>query len=138
MVRYLMGIPDPSPAQVAAIEGAIDWFNRSAITGWKIETFKIDPPIKYEYHTASTDRRLVQDANAPRMWARFYDIKDNSVVLANRDSVRVKQYSEITHERRTGYSWYGLWPEKLLSVEYPAWQARMKARGVPVTTKGPG
>jgi PelA/Pel-15E family pectate lyase len=128
MVRYLMGIPDPSPAQIAAIEGAIDWFQRSAITGWKIETFKIDPPIKYEYHTASTDRRLVQDANAPRMWGRFYDINDNSVVLANRDSVRVKQYSEITHERRTGYGWYGLWPEKLLSVEYPAWQERMRAK----------
>jgi PelA/Pel-15E family pectate lyase len=70
----------------------------------------------------------VQDANAPRMWGRFYDLKDNSVVLANRDSVRVKQYSEITHERRTGYGWYGLWPEKLLSTEYPAWQARGQAK----------
>ena len=127
MTRYLMGIPNPSPEQIAAIEGAIDWFQRSAITGWKIETFKIDPPIKYEYHTASSDRRLVQDANAPRLWGRFYDLNDNSVVLANRDSVRVKHYSEITHERRTGYGWYGVWPERLLSVEYPAWQARMQA-----------
>jgi PelA/Pel-15E family pectate lyase len=127
MVRYLMSIPNPSPEQIAAIEGAIDWFKRSAMVGWKIETFKIDPPIKYEYHTASTDRRLVQDANAPRLWGRFYDLNDNSVVLANRDSVRVKQYSDITHERRTGYGWYGTWPEKLLTVDYPEWQARMAA-----------
>jgi PelA/Pel-15E family pectate lyase len=125
MVRYLMSIPNPSPEQVAAIDGAIDWFKRSALTGWKIETIKIDPPIKYEYHTASTDRLLVQDPAAPRLWGRFYDVNDNSIILANRDSVRVKQYSEITHERRTGYAWYGTWPEKLLTVDYPAWQERM-------------
>lgn len=130
MTRYLMGIERPTPEQIAAIEGAIDWFKRSAITGWKIETFKIDPPIKYEYHTASTDRRLVQDPAAPRMWGRFYDLNDNSVVLANRDSVRARQYSDIHHERRTGYAWYGVWPEKLLSVEYPAWQARLQAVGL--------
>lgn len=126
MTRYLMGIPNPSPEQIAAIDGAIDWFERSALKGWKIETFKIDPPIKYEYHTASTDRRLVQDPAAPRLWGRFYDLNDNSIVLANRDSVRAKDYSEIHHERRTGYAWYGVWPEKLLIVEYPAWKARLK------------
>lgn len=127
MTRYLMSIPEPSAAQVAAIEGAVEWFKRSALVGWKIETFKIDPPIKYTYHTASTDRRLVQDPTAGRLWARFYDLQDNSVVLANRDGVRVRQYSDVHHERRTGYTWYGTWPEKLLSEEYPAWQARMKA-----------
>ena len=52
------------------------------------------------------------------------------VVLANRDSVRVYDYSQIHHERRTGYAWYGIWAEKLLSEEYPAWQARMQAAGL--------
>lgn len=129
MLRYLMGIQNPSPEQIAAIEGAIDWFQRSALKGWKIEEFPINPPVKYTWHTAKTDRRLVADPNAPRLWARFYDLNDNSVVLANRDSVRVKDYSQIHHERRTGYSWYGTWPEKLLSEEYPAWKARMKNAG---------
>lgn len=125
MTRYLMSIPKPTPEQIAAVEGAVAWFERSAIKGWKIETFKIDPPIKYTWHTAYTDRRLVLDAQAPRLWARFYDLHDNSVVLANRDSVRVSDYSQIHHERRTGYSWYGTWPEKLLSEDYPAWKARL-------------
>jgi PelA/Pel-15E family pectate lyase len=126
MTRYLMGIPNPTPEQVAAIEGAISWFERSAIKGWRIETFKIDTPIKYTWHTASADRRLVEDPAAPRLWARFYDLNDNSVVLANRDSVRVKDYSQIHHERRTGYDWYGVWPEKLLTEDYPAWKARVR------------
>lgn len=130
MLRYLMSIPNPTPEQVAAIKGGVDWLERSAMRGWKIETFPIPEPIKYPFHTAMTDRRLVQDPDAPRLWGRFYDLKDNSIVLANRDSIRVKQYSEISHERRTGYGWYGTWPEKLLSEEYPAWQARMRANGV--------
>ncbi len=132
VVRYLMGIPHPTPEQVAAIQGAVDWFERSAITGWKIEQFPINPPIKYTYHTAKFDRRFVPDPNAPRTWARFYDLNDNSVVLANRDGKRVKEYSQIHQERRTGYAWYSTWPEEMLSRDYPAWKARMQAQGVKI------
>ncbi|MFT3736694.1 MAG: pectate lyase [Rhodocyclaceae bacterium] len=125
MLRYLMSIPEPSPEVVRAIESGVDWLERSKIKGWRLETFKIDPPIKYDYHTASTDRRMVEDPAAPPLWARFYDLQDNSVVLANRDSVRVSRYADIHHERRTGYGWYGAWPAKLLETEYPAWRQRV-------------
>ena len=57
VVRYLMSIPDPSPAIVAAIDGAVDWFRRVEIKGWKIET--LDAPLEqYRYHASSKDRRL--------------------------------------------------------------------------------
>lgn len=135
VVRYLMGIPHPTPAQVTAIQGAVDWFERSAIKGWKIEQFPIDPPIRYTYHTARFDRRLVPDPNAPRIWARFYDLGDNSVVLANRDGQRVKEYSQIHQERRTGYGWYSTWPEDMLTKDYPAWKTRMQALGVSIATQ---
>ncbi|MDQ8023476.1 MAG: pectate lyase [Moraxellaceae bacterium] len=125
MVRYLMGIPNPSPEVIRAIDGAMAWFDRSALRGWKIETVKLDKPVKYEFHTATTDRLLVQDPTAPLLWARFYDVKDNSVVLANRDGIRVTKYADITHERRTGYAWYGVWPAKLVAEEYPDWKKRM-------------
>lgn len=125
MTRYLMSIPNPSPAVTRAIDGAMSWFERSALKGWKIETTPINPPIKYEFHTASTDRRLVEDPAAPPLWGRFYDVKDNSIVLANRDGIRVPKYSDIHHERRTGYAWYGTWPAKLVSEEYPAWKKKM-------------
>lgn len=123
-LRYLMSIPDPSPAVIRAIEGGMAWLERSKIQGKKIETFNIKP-IKYEFHTATTDRRIVDDPKAPPLWARFHDLNDNSPVLANRDGKRVKRYEDISHERRTGYAWFGSWPAKVLEVDYPAWKTRM-------------
>jgi PelA/Pel-15E family pectate lyase len=121
VVRYLMSIPDPSPAIVAAVDGAMDWFDRVEITGWKIET--IDAPLEqYRYHASNKDRRLVRDPAASGLWARFYDLQDNSVVLATRESKRVASYAEIPRERRTGYEWYGHWPQPLLELEYPKWK----------------
>lgn len=124
VVRYLMTISDPSPEVAASIEGAIAWLKRSQITGQRLETVTLPAPVKYDYHTATTDRRLVADPSAPPLWARFYDLNDNSVVLANRDGIRVKTYADIHPERRSGYSWYGDWPAELLAKDYPAWKAR--------------
>lgn len=118
VVRYLMSIPDPSPSIVAAVEGAMDWFRRVVIVGWKVETF--DAPLeRYQYHASNKDRRLVSDPAAVGLWARFYDLHDNSVVLATRQSKRVADYSDVPRERRTGYEWYGHWPQPLLDLEYP-------------------
>ncbi|MGH8025676.1 MAG: pectate lyase, partial [Pseudoxanthomonas sp.] len=121
VVRYLMSIPHPSPAVAAAVEGAADWFGRVEISGWKLETF--DAPLEqYQYHASGKDRRLVRDPAATGLWARFYDLQDNSVVLATRESKRVANYSDIPRERRTGYEWYGRWPQSLLGLEYPKWK----------------
>ncbi|MDQ8023905.1 MAG: pectate lyase [Moraxellaceae bacterium] len=125
VVRYLMSIPSPSPEVVRAIDGAMSWFDRVKLTGVKIEIVPIDPPVKYTWHTATTDRRLVADPKAPPLWARFYDLKDSSVVLANRDGTRAATYADVHHERRTGYNWYGTWPTPLIETEYPAWKKRM-------------
>jgi len=124
VVRYLMGIEAPAPEVVRAIEAAVAWLARSRLTGLRLETFAAEP-VTYTYHSSTTDRRLVADPAAPPLWARFYDLGDNSVVLANRDGKRVAAYSDIARERRTGYSWYGDWPAKLLAEDYPAWKARI-------------
>lgn len=124
MARYLMSIPNPSPDVVKSIEGVMSWFDRSKLVGWKIDTITLEQPIRYQFHTAATDRVLVQDASAGPLWGRFYDLKDNGILLANRDGRRVEKYSDITHERRTGYAWYGTWPQKLLYEEYPTWKKR--------------
>lgn len=124
VVRYLMSIPNPSPEVIAAIEGAVAWLQRIELEGWRIETFEAEPE-QYRYHAAKTDRRLVRDASASNLWARFYDLSDNSVVLATREGVRVEDYAEIPRERRTGYEWYGQWPKQLLSKDYPGWKARL-------------
>ena len=122
VVRYLMSIPNPSPDVVKAVDGAVAWLRRVEITGQRIETFDA-PAEQFQYHSSAKDRRLVDDPAATGLWARFYDTQDNSVVLATRDSQRVARYEDIPRERRTGYEWYGSWPKRLLSKEYPQWKA---------------
>jgi PelA/Pel-15E family pectate lyase len=124
MLRYLMSVQQPGAAQVEAIEGAVAWLRRSQIAGVRLEKVTLEKPVQYTYHVATFDYRLVDDAAAPPLWARFYDLEDNSIVLANRDSVRVKDFSEVHPERRSGYAWFGTWPAALLTGEYPAWRAR--------------
>lgn len=125
VLRYLMSIERPSSAQIVAIESGVEWLKKSAIKGVRYETFDTGANTQFDYHATSQDRRLVADENAPLLWARFYDLNDNSIVMATRESVRVYNYSDIPRERRTGYSWYGYWPQKLLDFDYPAWKRRM-------------
>lgn len=123
-LRYLMSIPKPSPQVIASIEGGVAWLRKVQLQGLRVETFDA-PAENFAHHSSSTDRRLVEDPQAPPLWARFYDLEDNSVVLATREGVRVATYSDIPRERRTGYDWYGTWPQKFLERDYPKWQKRL-------------
>lgn len=123
-LRYLMSIPNPSPEVVASIEGGAAWLRKVQLQGLRLETFDA-PAEDFAHHSSTTDRRLVEDPQAPPLWARFYDLKGNSVVLATREGVRVAKYSDIPRERRTGYTWYGNWPQKFLDKDYPKWRKRV-------------
>ena len=125
VVRYLMSIPSPSPAVIAAVDGAVDWLRRVELKGWRIETFDA-PPEQFRYHASDKDRRLVADPEAST-WARFHDLADNSAVLADREGRRLARFDQVTRERRTGYEWYGSWPRALLKSEYPRWRPALGA-----------
>ena len=123
IVKYLLSIPAPSPAVVVSVESAASWLEAVALHGWRLERVELGKTVEYPHHRADFDRRLVPDKAAPPLWARFVDLKDNTVVLANRDGKRVADYSQVDPERRTGYGWFGSWPRKLLEEEVPAWRA---------------
>ncbi|WP_254051184.1 pectate lyase [Stenotrophomonas sp. ESTM1D_MKCIP4_1] len=123
VVRYLMSIPDPSPQTVQAIEGALAWFQANALHGLRLQTFGA-PAEQFAHHRSTVDRRLLADPSAPLLWGRFHDLADNSVVLANRQGERLQSYDQVGRERRTGYHWYGTWPQALLDRDAPAWRAR--------------
>ncbi|PTT66124.1 pectate lyase [Stenotrophomonas sp. HMWF003] len=123
VVRYLMSIPDPSPTVVASVNAAMAWFQAHALTGWRLETFETTP-AQFQFHRTTVDRRLVADAGAPLLWGRFHDLHDSSVLLANREGERVARFDAIPRERRTGYHWYGTWPQALITTDYPRWQQR--------------
>ncbi|QGZ93581.1 pectate lyase [Terricaulis silvestris] len=118
IVRFLMAIDHPSPEVIAAVEGAATWLSVSAIEGARVETFTDAE--------GQRDRRVVDDANAPPIWARFYELETNRPLFLGRDSAFHYTFAEIERERRAGYNYYGDWARTVLD-RFPAWRARVGA-----------
>jgi len=121
VVRYLMQVENPSPAVRRAVHGGIAWLERSKITGLRIDRVPIDP-VRYPHHTSRHDVVAVEDAKAPPLWARYYEIDSNRPFMANRDGTKVYRLADVAPERRTGYAWYVRYDHALLEKEYPAWK----------------
>jgi pectinesterase len=120
IVEFLMKIEKPSPAVRSAIAAAVDWFRASRIQGYTYGDVSAPDLPK------GRDRTLQADPNSV-VWARFYDIESNRPFFSGRDGVKRWNVSEIEHERRIGYGWYGTWPATLLEKEYPEWAAKYAA-----------
>jgi PelA/Pel-15E family pectate lyase len=120
IVRFLMSIDHPNAEIVNSVKGAVEWFKQSGIKGIKIQTIPA-PKAVYKYHTTSTDNIVVADSSAPTIWTRFYELGTNRPFFANVDGNKVYKFSDVWRERRTGYSWYGYWPQEILTKEYPEW-----------------
>ena len=116
VVRFLMSVEEPTPAMIAAVEGAVEWFRRVAIHGIRLERFTDA--------AGQDDKRVVADPDAGPLWARFYEIGSNRPIFLDRDSVVRYTFSEIGQERRTGYAYYGSWATRLLTEEYPQWREK--------------
>jgi len=116
VVRFLMEIDDPSPQVIAAVEGAVAWFQKAKIDGIRME--KRDAPKAVR----GFDYVIVKDADAAPMWARFYEIGTNRPIFSDRRGTVLYSMSEISVERRTGYSWYGQYAAGLLEKDYPTWK----------------
>jgi PelA/Pel-15E family pectate lyase len=108
IVEMLMELPDTmlTPEVERAVEGALKTFEQLALKGIRVESFTNDE--------GKTDRRVVSDAEAPRIWARFYTLEDLKPFFSDRDGKPRKQLSDIGYERRNGYGWYNYAGEKVL------------------------
>jgi PelA/Pel-15E family pectate lyase len=121
VVRLLMSLDSPSPQVVAAIEGAVAWFEEAKLTGIRQEE-RPDPASPKGHNKV-----VINDPSAPPMWARFYEISTNRPIFSDRDGVPKQNLADIGYERRNGYAWLGYWPQRLLTTEYPAWRKRHAA-----------
>lgn len=119
LVRLLMDVEDPSPEIIAAIQSAVAWFERSKITGIRVERFPVD---------GGFDAQVVSDPAAPPLWARFYELRTNRPIFCGRDGIVRYELAEIERERRAGYGWYTGHPHALLEVNYPRWAAKWLKR----------
>jgi PelA/Pel-15E family pectate lyase len=120
LVRCLMRVDKPSPEIVAAVRDAVAWLASVKIEG--IRVVQIDTP-------QGDDLAVKDDAAAPPIWARFYEIGTNRPIFTGRDAIVRYRYDQIERERRTNYAYYGDWPRKLIDEEYPAWAAKWQAAG---------
>lgn len=118
VVEMLMLLEHPSRAVIDAVQAAVEWFSKNKITGIAVKVIPAPGTPK------GVDRVVVEDKNAPPLWARFYEIGTNKPMFSGRDSVKKYSLAEIEYERRNGYSWYGGRASKLLDQEYPKWMAK--------------
>jgi PelA/Pel-15E family pectate lyase len=125
IVQFLMEIEKPSAEVIDAIDHAMVWFEASKIEGIRVETVKVDA-TRFKNHTATTDRVVVEDPNAPLLWARFHEVDTFRPFMCNRDGIVVYSLAEVALERRTGYGWYGGWPRQLIEKGYPEWKKRIQ------------
>mgnify|MGYP003591768361 CR=1 FL=1 len=117
VVELLMRVEDPAPDVVAAVDAAVAWFSAVTIRGLRVE--------RRTAPDGAADAAVVQDPDAPPLWARFYEIGTNRPIFAGRDAVVRDRLDEIERERRVGYAWYVDRPARLLEKEYPAWKAKL-------------
>ena len=121
VVLFLMSIDKPSKEVINSVQAAIKWFDDSKIRGIRVDEFNT-PPFQTPLRLLKTDRRVVEDNNAPPIWARFYELQTHKPLFSNRQSERLYSMAEVDRERRA-YGWYTYDPQKALDA-YPAWQKK--------------
>ena len=103
IVNFLLSVKNPSNEIKESINSAILWMKKSQLDGIKIVE-------------ENGDKKVVQDVNASPVWARFYELDTNKPMFVDRDGSKHYDWSEISQERRTGYAWYGSWPNTLAKM----------------------
>ena len=114
---FLMNIQNPSADIKKAINATATWLESVKIIGIKVQD------IADSNQPSGKDRIVVAEPNSI-LWARFYELETNKPFFTGRDSIAKPTLAEIENERRIGYAYYGTWPAKFLSTDYPAWIAK--------------
>lgn len=122
LILFLMEIDNPNERIKNAIKSAVKWFEESAISGIRVDKVKAEE-VDFQYHNSKWDRFVVEDENAPRIWARFNELETHVPLFCRRDGNKVYTLAEVERERRTGYAFYHYAPESVLR-EYPNWLER--------------
>jgi PelA/Pel-15E family pectate lyase len=107
---YLMQLPHPSPAVVAAINTGVAWLKGAEIMGQEWVGGR----------GTTGGRHLEAKIGAGPIWARYYSISTGLPVFGDRDKTIHDDASELSLERRNGYAWYSAGPQQALD-SYAVW-----------------
>jgi pectinesterase len=120
IVELLMRLDHPTPEQIKAVHAAAAWFEKSKLTGKRLDKIK-DAEGK-------SDVVLVDDPSATEpLWSRYYEIETNRPFFCGRDGVKKYFLAEIERERRIGYAWIRPFGRRVLA-DYPKWCAKHKTK----------
>ncbi|MFT3753104.1 MAG: pectate lyase [Paludibacter sp.] len=112
IIKLLMGLSTQSKEIKRAIYSSVAWYDGARIKGQRLETFTNSDGL--------SDKRIVLDATAGDMWARFYTLPDNRPFFCDRDGIMKFSLAEIGYERRNGYSWYNTSGNDVMAA-YSTW-----------------
>ena len=104
VVNFLMELPSPDTATVAAVHAAAAWFRKTALNGY-----------------VWTNGQLLGSSGAGPLWARFYELGTGRPIFGDRDNSLHYDVREISEERRLGYAWYVTTARGTLGV-YDIWK----------------
>ncbi|MEI9981268.1 MAG: pectate lyase [Edaphobacter sp.] len=110
VLLYLMKLPHPSPAVVAAVDAGVAWLKAAAIYGQEWVGGR----------GTTGGRHLEAKAGAGPIWSRYYGIATGLPVFGDRDKTIHDDVSELSLERRNGYAWYSAGPQQTLDA-YATW-----------------
>jgi PelA/Pel-15E family pectate lyase len=115
VVEFLISLPNPTPAEVAAVHAACAWFVKVEIFGFRFGSgnFMAD-------RSSAGGRKLVAVGGAGPIWARYYQIGTDKPIFGDRDKTIHDDVNELSLERRNGYSWYNTEGVAVLN-EYKTW-----------------
>jgi pectinesterase len=115
---FLMSLDHPSQEIIAAVEGAVQWFEKTKITGIEVQSVAIG-------NNKKDDKVVVNSPNAQPLWARFMDLETNIPFFCDRDGIKKATLAEIGFERRSGYAWYTDEPKEVLK-KYAKWKLKLE------------
>jgi PelA/Pel-15E family pectate lyase len=115
IVEFLMQLPDPTPAEIAAVHAAAAWFTKVEIYGYRFGSgdFRAD-------RSSPDGRKLVAAAGAGPIWSRYYQIGTDKPIFGDRDKTIHDDVNDLSLERRNGYSWFNTAGIALLA-QYKTW-----------------
>ena len=112
VMEFLMTLPKPNAAIIAAVDAAAAWFKKTAIYGMAV---RMSP----------AEGRVLESApGAGPLWPRYAEIGTDRPLFGDRDKTIHDKMSEISLERRRGYSWYNSAPQAALE-RYATWRASL-------------
>lgn len=116
IVLFLMTLENPSEEIKNAIISAYKWFDEVKLTGIKeVRTYNEKGKL--------IEKKIVPDAEAAPIWARFMELDDNTPFFCDRDGIKKYTLAEIGAERRNGYAWYTDEPKEVFK-KYKKWSKK--------------